>query len=284
MNSQCLIQPTNALFNHSIINQLQLQNLAIYPADFIVSSEDGIIDWANVSFQPIGIIGKRLWNFKGSSSVSNETNETFKIQFGIAIPDSIGFSNQANGTVELDEYVIDATNITSLYQSYSLKDNKDLLWITFNLSGYNVKTLNFNITIYDNDETQQQLQCNFSLCGNCRVGSAELIEPGVNLGSGQTFFVNETTPGSFDLYDNSCSLTTANNGDFIWTSDPTGEAFPIWGLQKGTNGVFNVWVSNSGSYFCSFFVTDNVFNCATTFGNPDIVICTESIPCVFLNP
>ena len=54
-------------FDHSGLSHLKLDNLAIYPSEYtIMTSNDVVIDWANIDFQTIGQPGRRVWQMKGS--------------------------------------------------------------------------------------------------------------------------------------------------------------------------------------------------------------------------
>jgi len=56
--------------DNSII-ALELQNISIYPSLYeVVVSEDTVLYWSNINFQPIGIQGQRVWNFQGSGQIN----------------------------------------------------------------------------------------------------------------------------------------------------------------------------------------------------------------------
>ena len=88
------------------------QNISIYPSVYTVTSLCANILWSNVNFQPIGVSGKRVWNFSGACKTQTTITDCSRISITYKIttpPFSISLENKISGTLE----VIDNTTLSS---------------------------------------------------------------------------------------------------------------------------------------------------------------------------
>lgn len=130
------------------MKDLKDENLAIYPSNYNTSiSEGGTINWANVNFQPIGVVaGKRVWQLQGSGFI-NKKNVI--IIYTINTPYDIGFEGAVSG-------VITTSSQTNALNAYAITTAKTLFSDHDTIIQLQIKTdkslqyFGFNVFVNDN--------------------------------------------------------------------------------------------------------------------------------------
>jgi len=131
-----------SLYIHKNARNLQLQNVAIYPVLFSTSvSDNAMLYWNNVNFQPIGTPGRRVWQLMGSGYTKNNTVD---IEYSIATRFNIGFEGAPSGvvTTSSSENAMNARLITRATTSseggqtivkITIQTMKPLLYFTYDI-------------------------------------------------------------------------------------------------------------------------------------------------------
>jgi hypothetical protein len=159
----CSVQPPQtALFNHSMLKDLTLKNLAIYPSNY--TTQGVSLNWANVNFQPIGDTGKRVWQFQGSGTTNGNDAE---IIFITSTPYNISFEGPVSGiiTTSSSSEALNAYQITSIQSSTG--NNQTIIKINIRADkplsnfGFNIMQKDDFVVCHD-DCIKENGQCNCS--------------------------------------------------------------------------------------------------------------------------